>query len=138
MEKMTQELAEMEAGWKRALADYKNLQNRITEETEYVRLFSNEILIQNLLPVLDMIEMSCEHFEDPSLKMIKKEFEDVLKGTGVTEVEVDGKKFDSQKMEALEMVEGEKDKVIKIGRKGYLLNGKLIRPAQVFVGRGKE
>ncbi|KKS39784.1 MAG: hypothetical protein UV03_C0021G0011, partial [candidate division WWE3 bacterium GW2011_GWE1_42_16] len=46
--------------------------------------------------------------------------------------------FDPMQMEALEIVQGEKNKVVETVSKGYLLNNKLIRPAVVKVGNGQK
>jgi molecular chaperone GrpE (heat shock protein) len=41
-------------------------------------------------------------------------------------------------MEAVEMVEGEKNKVVEVIQKGYKLNDKLLKPARVKVGLGDQ
>ena len=41
--------AELENNWKRALADYRNLEKRVAEEKEAVIRFANSILILNLI-----------------------------------------------------------------------------------------
>ena len=50
----------------------------------------------------------------------------------------DNVKYNPGVMECVEVVEGEKDKVIEDVRSGFLIYGKLIRPAQVKVGGGEQ
>ena len=73
---------------------------------------------------------------DTSLKMILATFDKLLIDEGVTEVKVDGM-YDPATMECHETVPGDKDKVIGVQLRGYLLHGKLLRPAGVTVGSGE-
>ena len=57
MPNQEEQLAEMESNWKRALADYQNLQKRVAEEKVNFTQFANGTLIRKLLPVLDSLEM---------------------------------------------------------------------------------
>jgi molecular chaperone GrpE len=131
-------IAELENNWKRALADYRNLEKRMQEERVQGMGFANEILIQNLLPVLDHLEMLDKHLNDDGLKLILKDFKQTLTSAGLTEIETQDKDFDPNTMEAIELSEGEKNKVTEVLLKGYLLNDKLIRPARVKVGAGEN
>ena len=101
-------------------------------------IFAKETVIRHLIPSLDNFEMAKKHCEDKGFDMAIKEFFKILKELGVEEVETESKDFDAETMEAVESVEGEKNKVIEVLRKGYFLDGKLIRPARVNVGKGKE
>lgn len=127
---------ELENNWKRALADYKNLERRTAEDREAFINFANETLIRSLLPIVDHMEMLLAHFPDESLKMILKDFHQTLKAEGVLEIETLNKDFDENTMDAVEMVEGEKNKVVEVLAKGYFLKNKLLRPARVKVGQG--
>ena len=63
---------------------------------------------------------------------------DILKKKGVTEIEALGKTLDTDEHEAISQFpatdENMKGKVVEVFRKGYKLNGKVIRFAQVVVG----
>lgn len=135
IQELETKIIEMENNWKRALADYQNQQKRFNEEKEEIRKRSNEILLLNLLPVVDNMEMLLQHSEDMGFKMITKELQKILRESGLEEVETENKDFDLSKMEAIDSSEGEENKVIETKIKGYLLNGKLIRPAKVVVGK---
>jgi molecular chaperone GrpE len=138
LEELEARISELENNWKRALADYQNLEKRAVEERNNYISFSNLVLISQLLPVLDNLETMERHLNDTGLKMIVKEFHRILQNEGVEEVEALGRKFDPLTMEAVETVEGEPNIVKEIEQKGYLLKGKLVRPARVKVGRTEE
>lgn len=124
--------------WKRALADYNNLQKRFEIETQQIRQRANEMLLLNILPVIDNMELLLKHSDDQGFKMIHKELNKVVQNAGLTEIKTENEIFDLNTMEAIETKQGEEDKVLETITKGYMLNGKLIRPAKVVVGKNKE
>ena len=67
------ELADMENNWKRALADYRNLEKRVAEERELIAAFSNAALVTRLLSVVDNLEILSNHVNDAGLVLILKE-----------------------------------------------------------------
>ncbi|MFZ2664485.1 MAG: nucleotide exchange factor GrpE [Patescibacteria group bacterium] len=131
LEKKTSDL---ENNWKRALADYKNLEKRILEDKEQLAFYIKKQTIESILPFLDNLEKIEEHIKDKGLELTLKDFKQTLSSMGVEEIKALGEDFDSSKMEAVEISKGEKNKVLKTLSKGYLLNGKLLRPARVIVG----
>ncbi len=137
IQKLENEKAELTENWKRALADYKNLERRTEEERVFILEFANETLIRSLLPILDHLEMLLKHVNDEGLKMIVKDFQGILTDFGVQEIEVAQKEFDPAIMDAIDTVEGNINEVIEVLSKGYLFNNKLLRPAKVTVGKGK-
>ncbi|MBW6441730.1 nucleotide exchange factor GrpE [Patescibacteria group bacterium] len=128
----------LDNSWKRALADYKNLEKRTAEEKESFLSFVKIQVLESFLPFFDNLEKLEEHSKDEGLKITLKDLQRVLNLMGVQEIEAEGKDFDPNTMEAIEMTEGEKNKVLKIHQKGYLLNGNLLRPAKVAVGQEKQ
>jgi len=141
-EKKIKELEEkvesLENSWKRALADYKNLEKRGTEEKENYLSFVKIQVIESFLPFFDNLEKLEEHSKDEGLSLTLKDLKKVLSLLGVEEIETEGKDFDPNIMEAVEIKEGEKNKVLEVHQKGYLLNGNLLRPAKVAVGQEKQ
>ena len=136
IKELEERILELENNWKRALADYKNLERRTGEEKETFINYSNETLIRSLLPVLDHLEMLGKHFDDEALKMILADFKNIMENEGVKEIETLNKDFDMETMDAVEIVEGEENKIIEVLTKGYFLKNKLLRPARVKVGKG--
>lgn len=137
LETLRTQLADMEANWKRALADYKNLEKRAAEERLHVIRFANESLLLRVLFILDSLEMLAEHIKDSGLDLIIKEFNKILKDEGLTTIDTVGCDFDPTTMEAIETEsatnENDKQKVSKVIQKGYRLFERIIRPAKVKV-----
>ena len=134
--KLTEALELKDIAWKRALADYQNLEQRTkTERQQQIRWAASE-LVEDMLPTLDHMILALEHFTDPSLKMIVDQFTKTLESHGVTRVETLGKSFDPHTMEAVGTEVGKQDVVIREQQAGYYLHDKLLRPARVIVGQG--
>lgn len=130
-----QELSSLKERLARALADYSNLEKRFERDSSSIIKFANSNLLGKLLEVRDHLGMAAAS-GDTSLKMILATFDKLLTDEGVTEVKVDGV-YDPATMECHETVPGEKDKIMGIQLRGYLLHGKLLRPARVTVGNGE-
>lgn len=119
----------------RALADYSNLEKRFERDSSSIIKFANSTLLTKLLEVRDHLGMAAAN-GDSSLKMILATFDKLLLDEGVTEVKLDGP-YDPATMECHETVPGDKDKIMGVQLRGYLLHGKLLRPARVTVGSGE-
>ena len=128
------QIAKLEAQWKRALADYQNLEKRTAVEKQQFVKLANLSLITQLLPVLDDLERADKHLNDPGLTLIYKRLKEVLEGEGITEIEALNQPFDPNKMECVEKGEGQDDMVNRVDTKGYKLGEIVIRPARVAVG----
>lgn len=132
------ELEEVTAKWKRALADYQNLEKRIeTHQQQFVK-FANATLIQKLLPVVDDLERALQHIEDNGIDLILKNLRETLESEGVKRIKAENQMFDANTMECVETVKGKKDKVVRVISQGYMLHETVLRPAKVEVGRGEE
>lgn len=133
--KLQKQLEEFEGKYKRALADYQNLQKRVQDEkSEWIRS-SNKDLLLRLLPVLDTLMMAQQHLQDKGLEVSINHFLDTIKAEGVTRIKTVGEKFDPLFMEAIAVDNGEDGKVLEELRAGYMLYDKVLRPAQVKVGK---
>jgi len=126
---------ELEEKYKRALADYQNLQKRAGKEKEEFIKFANARLLDKLLPILDGLEECCYHLKEKGLGLILDQFKKVLASEGLEEIKAEGEKFDPDRMDAIQMVKGEKNQVVQVVLKGYRLD-KVLRPAKVKVGMG--
>lgn len=133
---LEQQIINLTDKWKRALADYANLEKRVQIEKENFIKFSNAGLVDKLLAVLDDLERAEKHLKNKGLTLAVNQFRSVLKTEGVGEIEVLGTRFDPNSMDCVEMVKGKKNMVMEIVQKGYLLNNKILKPAKVKVGKG--
>lgn len=145
LENLQQKVTELEAQLKRAVADYRNLEQRVAEGRSELTSFVGAELVRKLLPVLDHLEqalvgVSEEEKQNGWVKGVElavKEFKQVLQQEGLDEIVADGV-FDPSLHEAVDTSEGEDNKILRVVRKGYALNGKVLRPAQVVVGRREQ
>lgn len=128
-------LEEAENKYKRALADYQNLQKRVQDERVELIRSANKDLLLRILQVLDTLMLAQQHVDDKNLEVSVNHFLDILKSEGVTRIKVVGEEFDPSIMEAIATAEGEDGKVVAEVRVGFMLNDKLLRPAQVTVGK---
>jgi len=134
----TEKLADLESKWKRALADYHNLEKRIDKEKEAFVKFSNAQLLENLLTVLDDLERAEKHLKDQGLSLAINKFKEVLQKENLEEIKAQGEEFNPELMEATEIVAGLKNRVVEVVNKGYLLNNKVLKVAKVKVGNGEK
>ena len=72
---------------------------------------------------------------DPGLDLTYKELLAVLEEQGVEKIEIVGRQFNPHEMECIEVIEGKNDEVVEEVLPGYRFRGKIIRVAQVKVGK---
>ncbi|GEK73137.1 MULTISPECIES: nucleotide exchange factor GrpE [Halomonas] len=148
VEELEQALDEAKDQSMRTAAEAQNVRRRAEQEAEKARKFALEKFVKELLPVVDSLEKALEAMgEDATeahregVSMTLKMQIDVLNKFGVEQVEPSGEPFDPQYHEAMAMVpnpELEPNTVMDVMQKGYLLNGRLVRPAMVVVSQAAE
>jgi molecular chaperone GrpE len=115
-------------------------------EKQEVLRFGNETLIKELLPVIDNLERAVEHGAktDEAKNIVEgvvltlNGFLKVLEKFDVGSIEAVGKKFDPNVHEAVYQEESDKKEpgtVIGEFQKGYVMDGRLLRPAMVSVAK---
>lgn len=130
------ELNEYHARWKRALADYQNLEKRERENKLNIIKFAAKSFITKLLPVIDTLEKLNLHIKDQGLELALKELHKILKEEGVEKINCKNKHFDINSMEAVAVVSGNEDnQVVSEARAGYLMHGAVLRAARVVVSK---
>lgn len=146
-----EERQEYLTGWQRAKADLINARKRDGEERKEFVKFANERLIESLLPILESFDMAIGNKEswekvDKNWRMgveyIYSQLKKALSDAGLEEINPVGQAFDHKRDEANEYVsvsdEKEHHKIVAVVQKGYILNGKLLRPPKVKVGEFKK
>lgn len=118
----------------RSLADYSNLEKRIESQRQLFVTLATTSIITKMIEILDDLNLAQSHLGDPGLQMAINKFINVLKSEGLEEIEAEGKEFDPQFMDCIQVVEGPKNQIISIKKQGYMLNGHVVRPTQVAVG----
>ena len=134
------------AGWKRAQADYANLQKEhIQDRADFVK-YANGNLVVELLSVYDNFKSAFTTIPEKDkdngwvigFEYIKKQIGDFLEHNGVTEIKTIGEKFDPQLHEAVDSQEDKsetEDIILKEVKSGYKLNDKVIQCAKVVVSK---
>ncbi len=148
VKKLKEKLKESEAkakeyldSWQRAQADFANIRRRDEEAKMEFLKFANASMIEKLIPILDSLELSLPH-GNKELEVIYKQFLAVLRSSGLEEVDPKGEIFDPKLHEAIGVIETEKEaedhQILEVMQKGYILSGKIIRPAKVRIGEYKQ
>lgn len=130
-------------------ADSYNYRQRVIKERSETRKRSQEEVIVAILPVLDNLNRAIEsaHLDDGTniltgVEMVQRQFMNVLEGFGVSMIKAEGEAFDPALHDAsgTEEVDDESldGKVITERLKGYRTKERVLRPAQVTVGKKKN
>lgn len=125
---------------KRLRAEFENTRKRAERERERILSSASEKLVTDLLPVLDNLDRALESEGDirEGVRSTRDQLVSVLEQEGLSPVASDGQSFDPNVHEAVmgqPSEEHEDGTVIQTFERGYVLNGKSIRPAKVVVAR---
>lgn len=132
---LEQQVEEWKSKYLRALADYQNLERRNREEKKEVHRFANEVLLARFLSAIDTLRLAKDHIHDTGLDLAFKEFVAILAEQGVQQIQTAGVPFNPHEMECIDVIDGPEGLVIEETLPGYRLNGKVLRVAQVKVGK---
>ena len=125
---------------RRLKAEFENSRKRQERERARILEAAAERLVQELLPVLDNLDRALESEGDirEGVQATRDQFADVLANEGLLPVASDGQPFDPNVHEAVmgqPSDEYEEGTVLQTFQRGYLLNGRAIRPAKVVVAK---
>lgn len=129
----------------RGVADLQNVRRRAEQDVEKAHKFALERFASDLLEVVDSLERGLE-LSDPNneairavregLELTGKKLLDTLKRYQVEAINPLGEPFNPEHHQAVSMqpsATAEPNSVLTVFQKGYLLNGRLLRPAMVVV-----
>jgi molecular chaperone GrpE len=127
-------------GLRRLKAEFENSRKRQERERTRILSMASEKLVQELLPVLDNLDRALEAGGDirEGVQATRDQLADVLGNEGLLPVASDGQPFDPNVHEAVmgqPSEEYEEGTILQTYQRGYLLNGKPIRPAKVVVAK---
>jgi molecular chaperone GrpE len=128
----------------RTVAELDNYRKRAAREKADAIQYGNENLLRDILPLVDGMDRALEHacnsedFEAfrKGLGLLQGQLLGCLQKHGVDLIDTAGKDFDPHVHEAMMQVESPEHKdsqVVGEFERGYLLNGRLLRPAKVSV-----
>ena len=131
----------------RVQAELENLRERSAREVENAHKYGLDRFVSELLPVKDSLELGEAAAEDGTvevgnvregIQLTLKMFRTAFEKFGIEEVDPQGRKFDPEFHEAMSVQEvenAESGTVVTVVQKGYVLNGRLVRPAMVIVAK---
>jgi molecular chaperone GrpE len=127
----------------RAMAEADNIRKRASRDIEHAHKFALENFSKDLLAVKDSLEMGLAAADTADAESLLAGSEATLKllaglleRFGISEIDPEGEPFDPERHEAMTMqpsAEVEPGSVLTVIQKGYVLNGRLLRPARVIV-----
>ena len=138
------ELAEQKDKFVRLQAETDNFRKRLSREKDEFSQYANERLFKALIPIFDNFERALEDTSNDTkslkegLDMILKQFSSFLEKEKVELIKAIGEKFDPAIHEALTSEESddhEEGTIISQFVKGYTINNRVLRPAQVAVSK---
>jgi molecular chaperone GrpE len=149
IEKAEKKAAENYDKYLRAVAELDNYRKRAIRDKADAIKYGNENLLRDILPLVDNVDRALEHADSSDdfeafkkgLKMLHEQLLCCLKKYGVEVIDTAGKDFDPNVHEAMLQVESDEHatgKVVNEFERGYLLNGRLLRPAKVCVCKQPE
>lgn len=138
-------------GWQRSKADFVNARKSDEENRKNFIKFANEGLIEELLPVIESFEMAFGNKEAwekvdknwrVGVEYIYGKLLSTLTQHGLTELNPVGEKFNPAEHTSFENVHTDDPKedhmIVAVVQKGYMLNGKIIKPPNVKVAVFEE
>lgn len=154
LEKLKEEKDRYFNDWQRARADLANYKKDEQKRLEEVIKFANERLIKELINILDSFDLALASWESQTntslteekylkgIWLIKNQLDDLLAREGVNEIVVKiGQLPDLNYQEVVSEIESSDyppGTVANVFQKGYLYQGKIIRPARVAVAKTKK
>ncbi len=145
--------AKADANWDkylREVAEKDNVRKRLELEVQKMQKYGTQKLIEALLPALDGLNQGLENSQNVSneeasaamregLILTDKMIMDALARFGVEAISPLGEKYDPQKHEAIAMQPSDQYAagfVMAVIQRGYVLHGRVVRPARVIVVKG--
>ena len=139
----------VEPDWKdmyaRMLADFDNYRKRVSREREELVKFASSETVKDMLTTADNLALAISQAKDPEDPFVKgvslayEGFLKVLKDHGAESFESIGEELDPNRHEAIATLPSDtvaEGKISTEVKKGWMLNGKLLRAAQVVVSSG--
>ena len=135
--------AERTADLQRLQAEYVNYKKRVDRDRALARQLGIEVVVTDLMPVLDAIQLAKSHGElDGGFKMVAEEFEKVASKHGLVVFGAVGDPFDPTHHDALMEVPLEEKVTVttvsQVIQPGYQLKDRVIRPARVAVANPRQ
>ncbi len=132
----------------RAVADLENYRRRAIREKEELRIGAGLRIVEDVLPVLDNLALGLNAARQPKadvktlvggVELVLQQLKSALAKHGLAEIDPVGRPFNPHEHEAISHQPSSDvaaEHVLTVVRNGFLLNGRLLRPASVVVSSG--
>ena len=156
VEELQKQLARAESkaaeNWDKVLriqAEMDNLKRRTQKDLDSAHKYGLEKFAKELLNVIDSLELGIQAATSDAPEVVKlkegseltiKQFETVFAKFNIEAIDPTGQPFDPEFHQAMTMIatgDVEPNTVMNVFQKGYVLNGRLIRPAMVVVAKAE-
>lgn len=142
LQKLQESFDSVNGQFKRALADYQNLEKRVAEGRSEMNSWAVTNLLTRIAGVMHYFDQAFKGVAEQEQKsawfrgvqMAAQQLQQVLRDEGLEEIKADGN-FDPALHEAVDTRDGEDGKILEVVEKGYTLNGKILKPSRVIVGK---
>lgn len=142
-----QEAAANYERYMRAVADLENFRKRTVREKDELRQFAAASVMEDLLPILDNLSLGLSAARQQTdvkavadgIGLVLDQLKATLGRHGLKEVNPEGQTFDHNLHECISHLPSNDvpaETVSQVVRRGYTLNGRLVRPAAVVVSSG--
>jgi molecular chaperone GrpE len=146
IEEIRKQNDELMNNWKRAAADLENFKRRKETESRELLEYANSMTVMKLMPSLQSLEQVLnfapkdEKYHDwlQGLKATIMQLEKTMEELGVVKIKTVGERFDPHLHEAVKEVEADTDAIQQEVQPGFMLNGRVMVPAKVVVGKKNE
>lgn len=125
----------------RLAAEFDNYKKRVAKEIENSKNVGKAEAITKILPNMDELDLAIASLGkgggEKGILLVYANFMNTLKGLGLKEIEATGA-FDPYRHEIILTQASDKKEgtILEVVRKGYTLNGIMLRPASVIVSKG--
>lgn len=146
VDELTEKNVKVQDDYLRLFSEFDNFRKRKNKEIADLYVTAGEKIVLSILPIVDDFDRAMQHTGDSSealahregMELIYNKFINILKQSGVQEIDAQGKDFDTDFHEAITRFPAPspelKGKVVDVTEKGYTMGDKVIRYAKVVVG----
>ena len=149
IENLRREVQDKQDRLLRALAETDNVRRRAQRDREDYVKYATESLLRDLVPVIDNLDRALTAARTAGsggnviegVELIQREMLRVLERSGLARYSAVGQPFDPSRHEAIARVvsgEAAPDTVVHETAPGYLLHGRVLRPALVAVAAAPD
>ena len=145
IDRLQAEVEDLRGKWLRAVADFRNFQQRSFENERQAREDGRTAIVRALMPALDNLDLAAAQQQTGTsaeqlvegMRAVAKQMGEIFSGVGVKVVRPEaGDAFDPHLHQAVlqsPSVDVEPGRVLTVIQSGYLLGDRVLRPAGVIV-----